>query len=172
MMRGSALAIRFAVALALATLAGGVLVPIIATVGAEAPGLATVLYDAPLLEGPNASANVIKTVREGTDVEITGHNAIGYLQVIANGDAGWMSTDALTISGVNPVQTASTPGGTAILDAPLPDANVLGEVPAEGVVILTGAHVDVYVAGSYDGVGGWILESDLDMPYDADGRVR
>ncbi|MFM9106781.1 MAG: SH3 domain-containing protein, partial [Chloroflexota bacterium] len=140
--------------------------------GAEAPAIATVLADAPLLEAPDAGAAVIRTVPEGADVELTGTNAVGFLQVRAGDDTGWMSTDVLSISAHRPVSTAVTPNGAAIYDAPMPDAGVLGEVPAGGVVILTGAHVDTWVAGSYQGVGGWIVEADLDVPYDADGTAR
>ena len=165
------LAMQFVAAAALAwgaAIASGVAAP----VGAEAPAIATVLADAPLLQGPDAASEVIRTVREGTDVELTGSNAVGYLQVNAGGDTGWMSTDVLSISAHRPVSTAVTPNGAAIYDAPLPDASVLGRVPAGGVVILTGAHVDTWVAGSYEGVGGWIIEADLDVPYDADGTAH
>lgn len=170
--RAGMLVVRFVAAIALSAVIGQTLPLAVATVGAEAPALATVRYDAPLLEAPDSGSDIIRMVSEGTDVEITGHNAIGYLMVIADGETGWMSADSLTISGAGPVSTAASPNGASIFSAPLPDASVLGEVPAGGVVIVTGAHVDIYVAGSYDGVGGWMIESDLDLPYDADSHGR
>ena len=43
------------------------------------------------------------------------------------------------------------------------------EGAAGGVVLLTGANVGAFVAGSFGGVGGWIAEADLALPMDRDG---
>jgi hypothetical protein len=54
-----------------------------------------------------------------------------------------------------------TAAETPLLEAPLPDANVVSIVPGGETVILTGAHVDGYDAASHDQVGGWIDAMDL-----------
>ncbi len=136
---------------------------------AEAPPLAMVARDTPLLLAPQGDAGVVRNLRAGDQVELTGGTAIGFLGVIFRGDRGWVAASDLAISGNVGIPLAEAPNGTRILAAPLPDAAVLGEVPPGGVVLLTGAHVGNYVAGSYDGVGGWIEEHELSLPYDADG---
>lgn len=139
---------------------------------AIAPGLATVRYDAPLLASPDNATTVIATLSAGSEVELSGATAPGYVEVTANGQTGWISADALSVSGRPGLGMAVAIDGTSIYAAPLPDAGVLGNVPPGGAVILTGAHVGVYVAASFDGVGGWLLESDLDLPFDEDGSAR
>ena len=166
------IALRLAGAVAFSTIAafaGSGSAPVVLAV---APGLATVRYDAPLLGAPDDTAAVLDTVSAGSEVELTGGTATGYVEVIANGATGWMNADVLSVSGRPGISMAVTENGAAIYDAPLPDSGVLGEVPAGGAVILTGANVGIYVAGSFEGVGGWLLESDLDVAYDADGSAR
>jgi hypothetical protein len=165
-------AIRFAAAIALVGVAGGVLPVAVPAVLADAPGLAIVRYDTPLLSAPDASAEPIMMIEAGSQVELTGGTAVGYLHIRSGNRTGWVTAHALSVSGSAGIPTAVTPDGTVIQDAPLPNANVLGEVPPGGVVILTGAHVGIYVAGSFEGIGGWIEEADLNVPYDADGNAR
>jgi len=35
-------------------------------------------------------------------------------------------------------------------------------VPAGNTVILTGAQVDAYLAGSYEGIGGWLPAENIE----------
>jgi hypothetical protein len=139
---------------------------------AEAPGLATVADRTPLLAAPNEDTAVVAQLREGDEVALTGQTALGYLEVEFRGDRGWVASSDLSVSGNVGIPLAEAAAGAAIRAAPMTDAEVLRRVPPGGVVILTGAHVGVFVAGSYEGVGGWIAETDLAMPYDADGNAR
>lgn len=136
---------------------------------AEAPPLATVADETPMLVAPQADAQVVRALRPGDEVELTGGTAIGFLGVIFRGDRGWVAASDLAVSENVGIPLAEAANGARILAAPMRDAAVLGRVPSGGVVLLTGAQVGSFVAGSYDGVGGWIEESDLSLPYDADG---
>jgi hypothetical protein len=158
---------RMVTLLVLAAFAAQAFLPGIAL--AKAPALAIVAADTPLLVAPQADAQVVRTLRAGDEVELTGGTAIGFLAVIFRGDRGWVAASDLAISGNVGIPLAEAPNGARILAAPLRDAAVLGRVPPGGVVLLTGAQVGTFVAGSYEGVGGWIEESDLTLPYDADG---
>lgn len=137
---------------------------------AEAPALAIVANDTPMLVAPQADSQVVRTLQAGDEVELTGGTAIGFLAVIFRGDRGWVASSDLAVSGNVGIPLAEAANGARILAAPMRDAAVLGRVPGGGVVLLTGAQVGNFVAGSYDGVGGWIEESDLSLPYDADGN--
>ncbi len=152
--------------LVLATIVAQAFAPAIAR--AEAPALAIVAIDTPLLIAPQADAQVIRSLQAGDQVELTGGTAIGFLAVIFRGDRGWVAASDLAVSGNVGIPLAEATNGARILAAPMRDAAVLGRVPPGGVVLLTGANVGNFVAGSYDGVGGWIEESDLSLPYDAD----
>jgi hypothetical protein len=73
----------------------------------------------------------------------------------------WVPAQYLSL-GVRPgIDTAVTVADTPLLDAPMPDASVLENVPEGRAVILTGARVDGYDAAAYAGTGGWIDERDL-----------
>jgi hypothetical protein len=139
---------------------------------AKAPALATVAAATLLLVAPQADATELRLLEPGDEVELTGGTAVGYLQVRFRGDDGWAAAAALAISGRVGIPLAQAPDGAAILAAPMPDAEVLGTIPAGGVAILTGRQVDGYAAGSFDGVGGWIAEADLTLPMDPDGTER
>lgn len=135
---------------------------------AEAPGLATVVSDTPLLAEPDPDAAMLTTVAAGSEVVLSGAAALGYLEVTADGRTGWVPAQDLTVGGQAGIPVADADEPTPILAAPVPDAEVLATIPAGGVVILTGANVGGYVAGSYEGTGGWISEVALGMPHDAD----
>ena len=138
------------------------------SVVAEAPGLATVVSETPLLAAPDPDAAVMAGLAVGSEVVLSGSAALGYLEVTADGRTGWASGQDLSVSGDAGIPVADADESTPILAAPLPDGEVLGTVPAGGVVILTGANVGGYVAGSSEGTGGWISEDALGMPHDAD----
>jgi len=135
---------------------------------ADAPALATVSAETPLLAAPAEDAPVLATVAAGTEVILTGSAAIGYLEATVDGETGWIAAQSLSVSGRDGVDLTVASEETAIRAAPVADGPVLATVPAGGVVILTGADVGPYVAGSYEGTGGWIAEADLGLPYDAD----
>ena len=139
---------------------------------ANAPGLATVAVRSPLRAGPLDDAAVRRQLQVGDEVELTGQTALGYLEVEVRGERGWVASSDLAVSDRIGIPLAEAVNGAAIRAAPTPDAEVLDRVPPGGVAILTGAQVGPYVAGSYEGVGGWIAEADLALPFDADGPAR
>ena len=144
-----------ALALALALLA--VLVQGPQPAGAEAPGIAVVRYETPLLIAPQAGSGA------GT--------GIGNVNVDTDAGNGGVAADALSVSGRPGIPLAEAESGAPILAAPLPDAPVLGEVPPGGVVMISGAEVGVYISGSYNGIGGWIEEALLGLGFDHDSNA-
>jgi len=162
---------RRGVALALAFALLALLVPGLRGAGAEAPGLAVVRYDTPLLIAPESESGAIATLSAGDEVVLTGATAIDYVKVDANAGTGWVAADALSVSGRPGIPLAQAENGAPILAAPLPDATVLGEVPPGGVVMINGAQVGVYIAGSYNGIGGWIEEALLGLGFDDDSNA-
>lgn len=143
-----------------------------APVVADAPAVATVLTDSTLLAAPAPDAAVLCRLPAGTEVFLTGSAAPGFLEATVGAERGWIAAGDLSISGTRAIQLATATGDAPILASPRPDAEPLGRVPAGGVVILTGADVGTYVAGSYEGTGGWIAEADLGLPYDRDSIAR
>ena len=135
---------------------------------AEAPGLATVAAETPLLSEPDAAATVLVSLRPGSQVVLSGSAAPGYLQVMGDGEFGWVDADDLAFGDRVGIPLEDADEEAQILAAPLPRAEVLGTVPPGGVVILTGADVGGFVAASYEGIGGWVSEASLGMAYDAD----
>ena len=128
---------------------------------AKAPPLATIVLDAEALTAPEYDAARVAVLRQGTEVELTGEAAPGFLGVYYDGRAVWVPAQYLSL-GVRPgIDTGVTVADTPLLDAPMRDASML-EIVLEGQgVILTGASVDGYDAASHDGTGGWIDERDL-----------
>ena len=135
---------------------------------AAAPGLATVVSETPLLAGPEPDAEVLADLGAGIEVVLSGSAAPGYLAVSVDGRSGWVAAQDLSLSNRVGIPLEDAEEQTSLLAAPMAEAEVLGTVPAGGVVILTGANVGGYVAGSYEGTGGWISEEALGMPYDDD----
>ena len=125
---------------------------------AHAPALAVATGDAALLAAPDATAPVVATIADGTEVELTGAAATDFLEVLAGGSRGWVAIGSLDDGRF---ATATATLNAPIQAGPRPDAEALGIVPAGGTVILTVAAADGYVAGSFDGVGGWIRATDL-----------
>jgi hypothetical protein len=128
---------------------------------AKAPPLATTLFEADVLAAPAMDAAVIAVAPAGTEIELTGEAAPGYLGVYYGGEPAWVPVQYLAL-GVRPgVDTAVAVTDTPLLDAPMRDARTLATVPEGDAVILTGASLDGYDAASHEGVGGWIDEQDL-----------
>lgn len=154
-------------------------VALIATIGsrsfvqivlASAPPLARAIQNTPVLEAPQDEARHLALVTAGTEVMLTGSAEIDYVAVEVNGQAGWIAAADLAVSNRPGISLAAAVHDARMLDAPADDGGVLGVVPSGDVVILTGANVGGFVAGSYEGVGGWIAEADIGMPYDNDGN--
>lgn len=162
---------RRTVAMAIAVALLAVFLPFAAPARADAPGLAVVRYDTPLLLAPQADAGEIAMLGAGEEVVLTGGTAIGYVNVDADAGSGWVAADALSVSGRPGIPLAEAQEGAPILAAPLPDAPVLGEVPPGGVVMINGAEVGVYISGSYNGIGGWIEEALLGLGFDHDSNA-
>ena len=128
---------------------------------AKAPPLATTVFDTEASAAPGYDAAPVAVIPQGTEVELTGEAAPGFLGVYYDGQAVWVPAQYLSL-GVRPgIDTGVTVADTPLLDAPMPDASVL-EIILEGqAVILTGASVDGYDAAAHDGTGGWINKRDL-----------
>lgn len=139
-----------------------------APAAAEAPGLATVTAETPLLAAAEPDAAVLETLAAGSEVILTGSAALGYLAVTVDSRSGWVAVHRLSFDSGAGISLADADLQTPILAAPLAGAEVLATVPQAGVVILTGANVGGYVAASYEGTGGWIAEAALGLPFDAD----
>ncbi len=131
--------------------------PVLASdAAAKAPPLATVVFDVDVLAAPALDAEVLAVVPAGSDLVMTGAAAPGFLEVYYDHGAGWVQSQFVSIGERPGVDTAVTTEDTPMLAAPIRDADVLLIVPESETVILTGATVDGYDAGSYDGTGGWI----------------
>jgi uncharacterized protein YraI len=146
---------RFALVAALA-----VLVAIFSAVPAlaHAPALVTATATTTLLAAPAADAPVLATVPTGTEVELTGHAAGDYLEILTGDNQGWIAIQAVDGGRLH---TAIVPADAALLAGPGPSAAVVATVPANSTVILTGATVDGYLAASFNGAGGWIAGAAL-----------
>jgi hypothetical protein len=123
------------------------------TVNAHAPGIAVAEVDLALLENPASEAAVLGELAAGSEMELTGRASDEYVEVIAAGITGWVDVNTIH---AGQIQTATTNALTQITDAPSEDGRLLTVVPAGDTVILTGAAVDEYLAGSYNGTGGWL----------------
>ena len=135
--------------------------PIAQNASAKAPPLATTVLNAEALLVPDYDAAPVAVIPRGTEVELTGGAAPGFLGVYYDGEAVWVPAQYLTL-GVRPgIGTGITVADTPLLDAPMRDASVLEIVLKGQAVILTGAKVDGYDAASHEGTGGWINERDL-----------
>jgi hypothetical protein len=128
---------------------------------AKAAPLATTILDVEARAAPSWDAVVVMLLPAGTETELTGAVAPGFLAVYNDGEPVWVPAQYLAL-GVRPgVDTATAVQATPLLNAPMHDAEVLAMVPEGEAVILTGARLDGYDAASRDGVGGWIRERDL-----------
>lgn len=151
-----ALLIAIVLAVTLATLGPGA-----PDVLAAAPPFATATINASVYAAPDFLSEPIGTIPAGTDIEITGSAAPGFLEVYYGGGTAWVPAQYLSL-GVRPgIDTAVALRDTPLVEAPMPDAGVLAVVPADATVILTGASVNGYDAASHEGVGGWINEGDI-----------
>jgi hypothetical protein len=128
---------------------------------AKAPPLATTVFDTEASAAPGYDAAQVALIPQGTEVELTGEAAPGFLGVYYDGQTVWVPAQYVSL-GVRPgIETGVTVADTPLLDAPMPDASAL-EIILEGqAVILTGASVDGYDAAAHDGTGGWINKRDL-----------
>jgi hypothetical protein len=128
---------------------------------AHAPGLATALTDAQVLELPDLALAPIATLPAGSTVILTGEVAPGFVYVTFDGGSGWVNADLLSVSGRPGIDTTVATSRTLILDAPFPDANELAALEPGDAIVLTGASVGDYAAASRDGIGGWVNRADL-----------
>lgn len=137
----------------------GLAVIVPGAVRAHAPGTAVVEFDQPLLEAPFADSAALAELAAGSEVELTGDADGQYVEVVANGVIGWVDLDLIH---AGQIDTAITSVMTPITDAPSEDGQLLAVVPAGDTVILTGAAVDEFLAGSYNGTGGWLPAASLE----------
>jgi hypothetical protein len=129
---------------------------------AKAPPLATTVFEVGGHAAPAPDSEVIAIIPGGTEVELTGDAAPGFLAVYDAGEVVWVPAQYLALSDRPGIDTAVAIQDTPLLDAPMRDARVLTIVPEGDAVILTGARVDGYDASSHEGVGGWLNDRDLD----------
>ena len=135
--------------------------PIAHNAAAKAPPLATTVLEAEALVAPGYDAAPVAVIPQGTEVELTGEAAPGFLGVYYDGQAVWVPAQNLSL-GLRPgIDTGVTVTDTPLLDAPMREASELEIILKGQAVILTGARVDGYDAASHEGTGGWIDERDL-----------
>jgi hypothetical protein len=147
-------------ALALALLLS-VCTPVAHDALAKAPPLATTVLYAEALAAPGYDAAPVTVIPQGTEVELTGEAAPGFLGVYNDDEAVWVPAQYLSLDDRPGIDTGVTVAETPLLEAPMPDASVR-EIILEGqAVILTGVSIDGYDAAAHDGSGGWIDERDL-----------
>jgi hypothetical protein len=128
-------------------------------VEAHAPGIAVAEFDQPLLQAPAPDAEVLMELPAAFEMELTGSASDAYVQVMAGGLVGWVDVNLIH---AGQIVTATTNAVTPITAEPNESGQLLTIVPAGNTVILTGAQVDAYLAGSYEGVGGWLPAANLE----------
>jgi hypothetical protein len=131
------------------------------TAVAKAPPHATTLVTVDAVAAPEPG-EAIATIPADTEVELTGDAAPGFLAINYDDQILWVPARFLSLGNRPGIDTAVAISDIPILDAPMPDARKLGVVPQGETVILTGARVGDYEAGSYDGTGGWLARKDLE----------
>jgi hypothetical protein len=128
---------------------------------AKAPAHATAVFDVGVYPAPDLTSATMGTLSAGTEVELTGEAAPGFLAIYYADGVGWVPAQYLSL-GVRPgIDTAVTIVDTPLLEAPIRDADVVVIVPEGESVILTGAAVGGYDAASHDGAGGWLDHRDI-----------
>ncbi len=135
--------------------------PLSAEVAAKAPPLATTVLDTAVYATPDLNGGVIGAVPLGTEVELTGDAAPGFLAVYFGDGVAWVPAQYLTTCIRPGIDTAVAIQDTPLLEAPMRDAEVILTVPEGAAVILTGATVDGYDAAAHEGAGGWINGRDI-----------
>lgn len=131
------------------------------SVDAKAPPHATTLVATGVFSTPDLTGEQIGTLDPGTELELTGSAAPGFLGVIYGEGEAWVPSTNLT-TGVRPgIETAVAIVDAPLTDAPRRDSGIVSYVPEGESVILTGAAVDGYYAASYNGTGGWISGRDI-----------
>lgn len=138
-------------------------------VEARGPGLITALNRTTLYSDPNTDSSPLVSIEAGEEGFLTGSASFVFVQAEFRGTTGWVLAQDVTTNGVYPIRLASAVVTAPILDAPDWDGGELGVIPTGGVAMLTGAEVGKFVAASFNGIGGWVDESLLGLPYDADG---
>lgn len=128
---------------------------------AKAPPFATTVLDVEALTAPALGAPAIAVIPRGTDVELTGAAAPGFLGILYGDQEAWVAEQYLSLGTRPGIDTAVATQDTPLLDAPMHDADVLATVPAGDAVILTGARVDGFDAAAHEGVGGWVNDRHL-----------
>src|SRR5262245_44915601 len=128
---------------------------------AKAPPLVTTVLEASAFAAPGLDAPVVAVLPAGAEVELTGNAAPGFLGVLYDGDEVFVPAQYLSLGTRPGIDTAVTVEEAPLLDAPMEDANVILTIPEGETVLLTGATLDGYDAGAYEGTGGWINERGL-----------
>jgi hypothetical protein len=130
-------------------------------VEAKAPPHATTIVTTGVFSTPDLTGDQIGTITPGTELELTGEAAPGFLEVIYGDVVAWIPSTNLT-TGVRPgVETAMAVDDAPLMSAPIRDSGIVSYVPEGESVILTGASVDGFYAASYNGTGGWISGRDI-----------
>jgi hypothetical protein len=132
-----------------------------AHVSAKAPPLATIVFNTTVYATPELNGTALGTIASGSEVELTGDAAPGYLAIYYGESVGWVPSQYLSLGERPGIDTAVAVVDTPLLDAPMHGADVLETVPRGDAVILTGATVDGYDAASHAGAGGWLDRRDI-----------
>ena len=126
---------------------------------AHASATAVAEFNQPLLAAPDPLSDVLLELTAGSELELTGAASGRYVQATIDGVVGWVAVDLIY---AGQITTAVANQTTLLTAAPADDAALIRVVPAGDTVILTGAAVDAWLAGSYDGNGGWLPAANLD----------
>ena len=128
---------------------------------AKAPPHATTVVAVEAFATPSSGEAVV-VIPADTEVELTGDAEPGFLAIYYDEQVVWVPAQFLSLGSLPGIDTAVAVRDTPLLEAPLPDAHSLGLVPQGETVILTGARVGDFNAGSSDGTGGWLTRADLE----------
>jgi hypothetical protein len=130
-------------------------------VAAKAPPHATTLVTTGVYATPDLTGDQIGTADPGTQLELTGSAAPGFLGVVYGDGEAWIPSTNLTTGVRSGIETGLAVVETPLTDAPRRDSGIVSYVPEGESVILTGAAVDGFYAASYNGAGGWISGRDI-----------
>jgi uncharacterized protein YraI len=133
-------------------------------VRAEAPALAVALTELELRVGPGDHYPVLAVLPAGAETVLTGLAEDGYVQITSEQVTGWAVADHLDAGHrTDGVRLAMATVDVAMRTEPAPEGQVRQLVPIGGWLIVTGAVVGDYTAASYNGLGGWVESTALEV---------
>lgn len=123
-------------------------------------GSAVTNTDVNVRTGPGTSYSIVAQLASGTSVQTTGVTSGGWTQISYQGATRWLYSSYVTVGGTG--SSSSTFGQvrtTAVLylrEAGYLGATILGTLPADSIVDVTGQTTDAYTQVMYQGRTAWI----------------